>query len=133
MLFIHLFLFRLFHVIGNVGYVFTNKDLSNKKEKAPVKAGAIVDGYVEAQNTRQVPEIQILPGFSYANQNKPIYHRNFEWRLIKSLWWVDILLQLPIRSWWSALISTSVNLVARKKLSTHILFNCRLKSEFFIS
>lgn len=53
------------HVVGNVGFVFTNEDLgeirdillSNKKE-APAKAGAIapLDVHVPAQNTGQGPE-----------------------------------------------------------------------------
>jgi len=53
------------HVIGNVGFVFTNEDLcevrdillSNKKE-APAKAGAIapLDVFVPAGNTGQGPE-----------------------------------------------------------------------------
>jgi len=53
------------HVVGNVGFVFTNEDLgeirdillSNKKE-APAKAGAIapLDVHVTAQNTGQGPE-----------------------------------------------------------------------------
>jgi len=53
------------HVVGNVGFVFTNEDLteirdillSNKKE-APAKAGAIapLDVFVEKQNTGMGPE-----------------------------------------------------------------------------
>jgi len=53
------------HVVGNVGFVFTNEDLcevrdillSNKKE-APAKAGAIapLDVFVPAGNTGQGPE-----------------------------------------------------------------------------
>jgi len=53
------------HVVGNVGFVFTNEDLlevrdillSNKKE-APAKAGAIapLDVHVEKQNTGMGPE-----------------------------------------------------------------------------
>jgi len=53
------------HVVGNVGFVFTNEDLlevrdillSNKKE-APAKAGAIapLDVHVEQQNTGMGPE-----------------------------------------------------------------------------
>jgi len=71
------------HVIGNVGFVFTNEDLcevrdillSNKKE-APAKAGAIapLDVFVPAGNTGQGPEKNLfLPGFGYPNQN---YERN---------------------------------------------------------
>ena len=58
--------FRLLpHIIGNVGFVFTNEDLteirdlilSNKKE-APAKAGALapLDVYVPAGNTGMGPE-----------------------------------------------------------------------------
>jgi len=53
------------HIVGNVGFVFTNEDLlevrdillSNKKE-APAKAGAIapLDVHVEKQNTGMGPE-----------------------------------------------------------------------------
>ena len=53
------------HIVGNVGFVFTNEDLveirdvllSNKKE-APAKAGAIapLDVYVPAGNTGMGPE-----------------------------------------------------------------------------
>lgn len=58
--------FRLLpHIVGNIGFVFTNEDLtevrdillSNKKE-APAKAGAIapLDVFVPAGSTGQGPE-----------------------------------------------------------------------------
>jgi len=53
------------HVRGNIGFVFTNEDLRQVREKllgqrveAPAKAGALApnDVYVDAQNTGQGPE-----------------------------------------------------------------------------
>lgn len=55
----------LWHIVGNVGFVFTKADLSEirelileKKVAAPAKAGALapIDVYIDAQNTGLGPE-----------------------------------------------------------------------------
>jgi len=67
------------HIRGNVGFVFTNAELSDVREKllenkvqAPAKPGAIapMDVIVPAQNTGLGPEKNIfLPGFGYRYQD----------------------------------------------------------------